>query len=362
MAHSVEIYKEGDVSLNASFWGQAWYQSVSDFDRDGDARWDDDVHDFMMRRAYFSLGGTLTRRLSFFVHYAGDRIGQEGLDNSGLGLGSGLALRDGWVAYSLIGDDLMVQMGRMYVPLTRNYGTTSTRSMLTTDLDWGQGGLRSGIFYPQKVGRDDSVAIWGNVLDDRLQYRLMIGEGAEGSTVNPDDELRVVGRISLSLYDRETSWFNAGTYLGRKKILAVGAGFDHQPDLVLGGQRRDYRVHTVDLYLDLPFRSYVLTAEFAYIWIENVVNAITWSALAAGTDGDVLSTKAGVLLGDRIQPFAHYQSVMPDAAGANDTDVFGVGCNYYLRGHANKLTLEYSQADDGAHAIDMITFQAAFGL
>jgi hypothetical protein len=362
LASAVEVYQNGDVSLNVGFWGQAWYQHVNDYDRDGDGDWDDDLNDFMVRRTYLSVSGTLTPQISFFVHYAGDRIGQEGLDNAGMGLGTGMALRDGWVNYKLLGDDFMIQVGRMYVPFTRNYGTTSTKALLTTELDWGQGGLRSGILYPQKVGRDDSVTFWGNVLEDKLQYRLMVGEGVESSTVNPDDKLRLAGRLSLNLFDTETAWFNAGTYLGKKKILALGGGFDYQPDLVMGGNKEDYQAFTADVHLDLPLASCAVTAELAYLWIDNIVNSVTWSGLTSGTDGDIFTAKTGVLLKDRIQPFAHYEIIMPDNSGLDDTVVYGLGGNYYLKGPANKLTLEWTRVDDDTHKVDIVTFQVAFGL
>ncbi len=362
LAGAVEVYKDGDMSLNVGFWGQAWYQYVGDYDRDGDGEWDDELNDFMVRRTYFSVSGTVTPKISFFVHYAGDRIGQEGLDNSGMGLGTGLALRDGWVNYKLLGDDFMIQVGRMYVPFTRNYGTTSTKSLLTTELDWGQGGLRSGILYPTKVGRDDSVTLWGNVLEDKLQYRLMVGEGVENSTVNPDDKIRLAGRLSLNLFDTETAWFNGGTYLGKKNIVAIGGGFDYQPDLMMGGNKEDYTGFTADIHLDIPMEACAITAEFAYIWLDNIVNSVTWSDLTSGTDGDIFTAKAGVLLAGNIQPFAHYETIMPDDPGTDDTTVYGVGCNYYLKGPANKLTLEWSQVDDDTNTVDIVTFQVAFGL
>ena len=362
MAWSLEIYRDGDKSLSVGFWGQAWYQYVGDIDRDGDGQWDDTLNDFMVRRTYFNVGGTVTQNLSFFVHYAGDRIGQEGLDNPGMGLGTGLALRDGWVNYKVLGDDFMVQVGRMYVPFTRNYGTTSTKSLLTTELDWGQGGLRSGILYPQKVGRDDSVTFWGNVIDDKFQYRLMMGEGVEDKVVNPDDTLRFAGRMSFNLFDPETGWFNAGTYLGKKKIVALGAGFDFQPDLVRNGAKYNYEAYTVDAHLDLPLESSAITAEIAWITIRNIVNSVTWSSLTAGTDGDIYTAKAGILLAGNIQPFAHYEMIAPDADNTDDTTVYGVGCNYYIKGPANKLTLEYSNVDnDNDISVDIITVQAAFG-
>jgi len=378
-AGAVEVYRDGDMAFDVGFWGQAWYQYVNDYDRDGDGDWDDDLHDFMVRRGYFSLNGTLTPKLSFFVHYSGDRLGQEGLDDSGKGLGSGLALRDGWVNYKVFGDDLMLQIGRMYIPFTRDYGTTSTKAMLTTELNWGQGGIRSGIFYPSNIGRDDSVTLWGNILQDRLQYRLMAGEGLENKkvnaadtsgkvqAVNEDDNLRFAGRLSVSLFDPETAWFNAGTYLGKKKVLALGCGFDFQPNLVYyknpaaEGSERNYEAYTVDLHLDLPFEACAVTAEAAYIWISNAVNEVTWSDITAGEDGEILSLKAGVLLADRFQPFVHYEAIMPDASKTDDTGVYGVGCNYYLKGHANKLTVEYALVDDDDHTADIITVQAAFG-
>ncbi|MEZ4550203.1 MAG: hypothetical protein R2874_06930 [Desulfobacterales bacterium] len=42
--------------------------------------------------------------------------------------------------------------------------------------------------------------------------------------------------------------------------------------------------------------------------------------------------------------------------------MYGVGCNYYIKGPANKLTLEYSNVDnDNDISVDIITVQAAFG-
>ncbi|HMA85777.1 MAG TPA: hypothetical protein VKN73_08745, partial [Desulfosalsimonadaceae bacterium] len=311
-----------------------------------------------------SVKGTATPELSFFMHYAGDRIGQEGLDNSSYGLGTGLALRDAWVSYKILGDDFMIQAGRMYIPFTRNYGTTSTKALLTTELDWGQGGIRSGIFYPSKVGRDDSVTLWGNVLEDRLQYRLMAGEGAESSTLNPDDNLRFAGRASFNFFDTETGWFNKGTNLGRKKILAIGGGFDYQQDLVWGDKQDDYTAYTADIHLDMPMGAGAVTADAAYIGIENAVNPITSSDLTAGTDGDIITGQLGFLFNRNIQPFVHAEVIMPDASGAEDTNVYGAGLNYYIKGLANKLTAEYTLVDsdnDDIGETDIITVQAAFG-
>lgn len=378
MAWSFELYRDGDISLSVGYWAQAWYQYVSDYDTDEDDDPDDCLHDFMIRRSYFSIKGTATSELSFFVHFASDKIGQKDVDDSGLGLGSGIAVRDAWATYKVFGNDLMVQAGRMYIPFTRNYGTTSTKALLTTELDWGQAGIRSGIFYPSKVGRDDGVTIWGNVFQDKLQYRLMAGEGMEDykkddpatpekneAYGNPDDKLRFAGRISYNLLEPETTWFNKGTSLGKKSVLAIGAGFDYQPDLVWGDREDDYEAYTIDIHLDLPLDAgTAITADVSYINIDNSANGIADSDLSAGEDGNMITGQLGYLFAERIQPFGHIEAILPEASGTDDTMVYGLGCNYYIKGLANKLTAEWTIVDSDSHSVEdknIITVQAAFG-
>lgn len=360
------------MSLDLGFWTQGWYQYLSD---DNPESGSVDLSDFLLRRAYFSIRGTVNPRMAFFVHIAGDRLGQEGLaSNSGVGLGSGLALRDGWINLKLLDDDLMLQMGRMYVPFTRNYGTTSTKGLLNLDLDWAQGGYRGSIFYPSIVGRDDSLTFWGNVVEDRLQYRLMVGQGVSSESKNPDGGLRLAGRLVYSLFEPEISWFNSGTYRGGKRVLSVGLGRDGQSDLVLGGRRKDYSAWTVDVLYEEPFTQGSVTLETSYISVDNSANAIANTAFGPGDDGAILAIKAGYLIqrsegSAALQPFAHFQSVLPDEPSRGGTRVYGLGTNYYLHGAANKLTLEVTWVDQeqlqpGVTALDglIVTLQASAGI
>jgi len=349
---SLEVYKKDEVLINAGWWGQIWAQSVSNMDTDSDGRFDDSLSDILMRRSYFYLGGTITQELGFFVHFASDKLGMDEMkDDSGNGLGSGVAVRDAWLNYKLMGNDLILQAGRMYVPFTRNYGTTSTKSMLTLDLDWGQGGHRSTIFYPSRVGRDDALAVWGNLLDDKLQYRFMFGDGEEDNAKNVDDSQRYAGRLSYSFFDPETDWFNAGTYLGKKRVLSLGFGADSQEDLVLAGRKQNYSAWTADLHYDQPLADGGnLTLTASYIDIVNSVNGISFTTLGSGDDGNLLSVKAGYLLPGTIgkgqlQPYGHYQLISVDESGKKDTQVYGVGLNYYIKGVDNKISLETTFVD-----------------
>lgn len=358
---------KGEVGI----WMQTWYQWVEDGKIHGNKY--EDLNDFMIRRAYMYLKGDVTKHVSFFAHVASDKVGMEmptggTLDRPGLGLGSGVAWRDLWITLNL--DEVFkIQMGRMYVPLTRSYGTTSTKCMLTADLPFLQGGSRGGIFYAQKVGRDDGLTLWGNPFDGLLQYRFMISEGVEDDN-NPKDNLRFVGRLSLSLLEPETSWFNKGTYLGNKKVLSIGFGMDSQNDLTSGvcdGQ--DNTVWTVDVFFDHPVGEGAVTVEAAYINIDNCTQGKPnfYHDIEAGDDAQNWYINAGYLLpgsmgSGRFQPYIRYETV--DVDKKNETDFLSGGFNYYLKGHNCKLTADYMHIDPGNDDKDdrgIFTFQFTVG-
>ncbi|MCK4389919.1 MAG: porin [Desulfobacterales bacterium] len=365
----IDEQTKGEVGI----WMQTWYQYVED------GKGDENLNDFILRRAYMYLKGQVTEYVSFFTHVASDKIGQEGLDNPSIGLGSGVAWRDLWITLNLH-EAFKIQVGRMYVPFTRNYGTTSTKCMLTADLPFLQGGSRGGIFYAQKVGRDDSVTIWGNPFDGLLQYRFMISEGVEGQTTNPagtvvindnpEDNLRFVGRLSLSLFEPEKGWFNKGTYLGKKKVLSLGFGMDSQNDLTLNDRPdQDNTVWTADVFFDHPVGDGAVTLEAAYIDIENCTQTQPqmYTDLAAGDDAENWYINAGYLLPGsigpgRLQPYVRYETV--DVDKKNETDFWSVGFNYYLKGHNCKLTADYMHVDpdnDAKDDRDIFIFQITVG-
>jgi hypothetical protein len=368
-----EVYRDGPRSLSLSLWGQSWYQFVEE--GGGDAAPGEnpaDLHDFMLRRLYLSVRGTVTPSLGFFVHLAGDRLGQQGLSNPGLGLGSGLAVRDAWVSLRLAGEAAQLQVGRMYIPFTRNYGTTSTKALLAADLDWVQGGYRGGIFYPSTVGRDEGATLWGNLAGGLLQYRLMVADGEDSPARNPGGHLRTAGRLSLSLFEPETGWFNEGSSLGTRRVLSLGAGVDRQRLRFQEGDQ-DYLAWTLDLHLDQPVGGGAVTVDGSYLRIDNAPNGVGLTALTPGADAGVLSLQAGYLLPGpagpgRLQPFARMERIGVEG-GAPDTSIGGVGFNLFLAGHGNKLTVEatfVSQEGGGGSPPPgepfLLTAQIAFGL
>jgi hypothetical protein len=86
-----------------------------------------------------------------------------------------------------------------------------------------------------------------------------------------------------------------------------------------------------------------------------------------------MAFKAGYYLGTNIgpgnlQPFGHYQLISSDESGRDDTQIYGIGMNYYLKGAANKITLEGTFVDqneeiDASNVTDetLVTMQLAVG-
>ncbi len=345
--------------VEIGFWSQAWYQYVEN-GRNGEG-----INDFMVRRAYLSVKGQPTDYLSFFTHIAVDRFGQDGLDNPSQGLGSGLTFRDLWITLKL-NESFKIQAGRMYVPLTRNYGTTSTKALLTTDLSFMQGGIRGGIFYTSKVGRDDGVTLWGNPFDGLLQYRMMISEGIEDLN-NPNDNLRVVGRLVVNLLEPEKEWFNQGTYLGQKKVLSFGAGIDKQNNLTLNNfNGQDNLIRTVDGFFDYPLAKDAITVESAYIHIENSTQTNNFAKLAPGDNAQLFYVQAGFYFGTPIskgnlQPYFRYETVSVEQK--SKTSFMSGGLNYYIKGHNAKMSLDYTNINHSdIENQSIVTLQLAVGI
>jgi hypothetical protein len=254
----------------------------------------------------------------------------------------------------------------MYVPLTRSFGTTSTKALLTTDLPFLQGGVRGTTFFTNKVGRDDGITVWGNPLDGLIQYRFMVAEGLEDQR-NPDDRLRYAGRVVINLAEPEEVWFNQGTYLGKKKILSLGVGYDAQRNLTLNGvPGEENRVWTVDAFVDRPVGAGAVTIEAAYIDIQNSTQTHNFSALAAGDDADNAYVQAGYLLPGktgpgRFQPYARYETI--DVTAKSATDFIAVGSNYYLKDHDAKISVDFTAVNQkgSASGQNIVTLQVAVG-
>ena len=110
-------------------------------------------------------------------------------------------------------------------------------------------------------GRDVGFVGRGYLFGERLEYRAGVFSGARLSTAagvqTATNALRGAGRVQIQLLDPEAPAYSyPGTYLGKKKVLALGAAIDAQSD---------YRGVAVDGLLSLPVGSDGISAQANFI-------------------------------------------------------------------------------------------------
>ncbi len=138
-------------------------------------------------------------------------------------------------------DAVKLWVGRMLVPADRA-GLSS---------EWATAAwLFPGQFFPGqppvgarqgKFGRSDGATLWGELFEGVLKYYA--GIYALG---DPNLSPLYSGRLSLSLLDPEPGYRTTSSYYGRKNVLTVGAGLQHQID----GSTHVSRTNTLVEYVD----------------------------------------------------------------------------------------------------------------
>jgi hypothetical protein len=212
-----------------------------------------------------------------------------------------------------------------------------------------------------RLNRDFGVVLWGNLADALLQYRLAAMKGNDDIN-DPKSTLRYTARVHISLLDPEYSLSYKGTYLGKKKVLTIGAGYQQESDAVYGNvaakdDSKNYTAYTYDVFFEYPTPAGTFTVSGAYL-NEDFDNAYQ------GTDPDPRSiglngqkkgwySKAGYLLPNKIgttqiQVFGRYE----EWRFAELNSIFdqkikwsALGINCYLKDQDLRLTLEYSIND-----------------
>ena len=228
-----------------------------------------------------------------------------------------------------------------------------------------------------RLNRDYGLILWGNLLDAKVQYRLAAMKGADSGD-DPKSSFRYIGRMHVTLLDPESSLVYRGTYLGTKKVLTFGAGYQFEPNVVyanLSGKLlpKDYQAWTIDGFFEYPTPSGTFTVSGAYLKtdFDNAFQGADPDPRSIGINGEKKGwyAKAGYMLPNKVGPgnvqvYGRYE----DWRFAELSSVFdqkirwtGVGLNYLLKGQDLKITLEYSKTDFDKHessAKDFNTFTA----
>ena len=207
--------------------------------------------------------------------------------------------------------------------------------------------------------RDKGVAIFGNIADGLFQYRADIMNGRNDSISAPDSNLRYSVRGHISLGDAESDYGYKGTYLGKKKVLTLGAAYQMESDIAyadLANQTGsvDYQAYTFDLFAEYPIAAVgTFTAAAAYVDynLDDAYQGADPDPGVVGLNGEKKGgyVKAAYLLPNLpLQLFARgEQWKFAQLKNVFDQEInsYAGGLNYYFRGQDLKLTVEYAMTD-----------------
>jgi hypothetical protein len=300
--------------------------------------------DANIRRVYFYFGGEISPKFQYFAILAGDKMGQAGVDAAKVGAGTGLAIRDAWVTLALI-PELKVQLGRMYVPFFRGFGSQAAFAVQPLDLSDIQLG---GISPNRRAARDDGVTVWGNIDGGTLQYRLALMDSVDAPAKPADGTAkptqRLAGRVVLNLISKEPGWFTKGAHLDGDGIVSVGVGFEtiHEFD-----GANDHTGVGGDVYVSYPVGEalQVIAEAGGTVIDQNDVKCTgTYTYANVGVVLKDLDTPVGFL-----HPYVRFEKSDLDEAVAvapgGSEEEMSVGVHCYPNGlsHSYKITLDLRQ-------------------
>lgn len=211
--------------------------------------------------------------------------------------------------------------------------------------------------YPNVFsGRDDGLAIFGQVDGGKFKYQVGAFEGKEATS----DSLLYAGRLTLNLWDPEPGYYNSSTYYGGKNVLAIGFVAMTQSNAAgkAAGTAGDFTGWSADLLVERNLQaSGVATLEGAFY---NYDGDNVGAATVGGTEGDgyfllgsfLLPNKIGSgILEGQIQPMVRYQEFSNEGLATGDHTRLDLAVSHIVNGHNGRITLTYS-TDESASGVD----------
>ena len=285
---------------------------------------DDTQQNLFLRRVRLLFGGKVAKNLTFFIETDAPNLGKT--TASGKNISPQLVVQDAYGELALH-KDLAVDFGLMFIPFSRN-SIQSAATLLP--IDYGSFTFTTSAATQSTVGRDTGLQAKGYGFGDRLEYRVGAFQGARDARSHRS--FRYAGRAQFQLLDLEPrGFFYTGTYLGARRVLAVGAAFDLQAE---------YEAFDADAFLDYPLGPGAVTAQVAY---QHIDGDTTFQTLPKQ---NVVMFEVGYLLGQlRLTPVFQFTRRAVDDTTAGDETRWSAGLNYWLTGHNANIKAAYGRIE-----------------
>lgn len=355
----IPINEGGEKYIRFLLWNQFWLTSHN-LEADN-SKWQITPS---IRRLRLITYAQVSPRFLILTHFGLNSLTPSNLTPTGTeGNGAQFFLHGAWGEWK-VNDHLYLGSGLHYWNGLTRLSNASTTSFMTLDqsrpfTSWHSLGITDqfarhlGVYAKGAIGRFDyRLALNApmhkglgeghdyGLKDSNLTYTGSSNPDAAG---NPTGNTIIEGYFRYNFFDEESTKlpYTTGTYLGTKKIVALGTGFFLHPD---GMYKEATQTHhpvrhvAADVYVDMPLDDQ--TALHAYASIIHFDYGNNYVSRWAGT-GTVLYGQAGYLLQKlHLMPYLALQSGQYDGFD-KPVQTLDAGVNYFLNGHHAKLTLEY---------------------
>jgi hypothetical protein len=279
------------------------------------------TNNLFVRRLRLLFAGQVAKNVSFFVETDAPNLGKTLA--AGKNIQPSLVLQDAY-AELRVTDAFMLDAGLMFIPFSRN-SLQSAATLLP--IDYGTNTFNQSAPTQSTVGRDTGFQARGYLAGNRLEYRVGAFQGFRDA--RSDNAFRYAGRVQYNLLDPEAGFFYTGTYLGKKKVLAVAAAFDTQ---------QGYHAYDVDGFLDHPAGPGAITAQVDYNRFDG---GDTLTTLAKQND---LLVEAGYLIRAlKLTPLVQVSRRDLVGGSTGDEKRVAVGANYWWAGHNVNVKALYTR-------------------
>jgi phosphate-selective porin O/P len=311
----IVIKGDDDVNFKLGVLGQFQADTISNPDPEPN------TNNLFARRLRLLFGGQVAKNVSFFVETDAPNLGKtiSGVKD----IQPPVLMQDAYVEVRFT-DGFMLDAGLMFIPFSRN-GLQSAGTLLP--IDYGAYTFSDSAPTQSTTGRDTGFQARGYFAGNRLEYRIGAFQGVRDAV--SDNAFRYAGRVQYNVLDTESGFFYTGTYLAKKKILAVGAAFDAQ---------EDFHGYDADAFFDHPLGPGAITAQFDYSHYDGGTTLKTLPK-----QHDVLF-EAGYLIGAlKLTPVLQiaHQDITDQSPG--DTTRVAAGANYWWVGHNANVKVLYTR-------------------
>ncbi len=337
---------------------QAQLYSQNNYDTgegEADAAWSKGAQ---MRRSRIIINGQVNKKVEFFYQTDDIFIGRQGSgsqystrntddDNDTYKDSKGIYTQDAFINFRM-SNEFEAAIGLICLPFM-HHNRESAASLLGMDYNTAMIPLRG----TTNEWRDTGFEIRG-LVGRIFDYRVGVFRGypkyADESTEANEDRKtdsnpRFCGRFQLNFADPETGFFYSGNYLGKKNVLAIGAGVDFQKDAaIIRNKVSTYFALTVDATADYKL-SDEITVAFRGAYVKTANQPGQPNADAEENQYGFFG-QLGVLLMGQVQPVIGYQywdglTVLANDKKAKDVSYMTFGLNYFIDGNSANIKAEY---------------------